>query len=735
MKHLISTAALLVASFPFFGSLALAQTPLVLENDCLKMSFWVCDSTKRPPEERGQGAIRSCGLHFDVLDRRTGRVWKQAEAGIQASGFQASKDFVSFDLNLPGQPKEYRATVRLDSGKPEFVVELTAPTETEIRSPVFYPPAFQPKPGDRIIVPIGEGISYPVEVSDSPLGIRPYYSGHGVTMAFFAVQEDRVLKSGESTGGSAYMAICETPDNSGIHLLRVAGDGSDNKPEPQTDFDKANSDGQLLTVRQAWGADRGKWGPGRGERENNGNRQTTNVRVSNVSPCPSGFGLRRVRFVFFDGGGHVAICKRYRQYAQERGLVVPFAEKIKRNPARKAKLGKLFGAANVWVLSGEFRSEFKNLYDEATGNYRKSPETQKFMNDQLAIYRDMRTHGMDHLLVGAGSDGAHVRQINEIDGALSSRYDIYQDVMDPAQYDNLTAIKKEWPKESYPQDLRVNCDGSLARGWQVPQKDPAKPMVGCNQLCDRQVVPYARKRIAEELKVKPYTCRFIDVTACSDWSECWSPAHPTTRSESREFKSKLLALPGEEFNLVLGSETGHEAFVPVCDYFEGMLSLIVCRVPDSGRNMAKIWNEVPANVAKYQVGESYRLPLFELVYHECVVSYWYWCDYNNKLPSLWGKRDLFNALYGTPPMYVVRPDNWPEFRERIFASYRVAEPVSKLTAQSEMTNHRILTADWAVQQTVFANGVRVTANFGAVDYSMSDGFVLKPGASRIEEGL
>lgn len=44
--------------------------------------------------------------------------------------------------------------------------------------------------------------------------------------------------------------------------------------------------------------------------------------------------------------------------------------------------------------------------------------------------------------------------------------------------------------------------------------------------------------------------------------------------------------------------------------------------------------------------EAYRLPLFALVYHGCVVSYWYWGDYNNKLPALWGKRDLSNALYG-----------------------------------------------------------------------------------------
>lgn len=669
-----------------------SSTPPYLENAYLRVVF-------HPASDGGAGA------RLDVTDKRTGRVWKQADTGIQASGFELSKDSASFDLSLPRQSKGYRTVVRLEPDCAELVMELRAPPETPIQSPIFFPPAFQSAPGDRIIVPLGEGISFPAEVTDPPLGVRPYYSGHGVTMAFFAAAEDRILPSGESVGGPAYMAICETADNSAIELLRNAGAFS---PIKRTENTRSN--GELLTVRQVWGADRGKFG------------------------YP-----RRVRLVFLDGGGHVAICKRYRQHARQHGLVVPFAEKVRRNPARKARLEKLFGAANIWVLSGEFRSESKNLYDEATGNYRESADTQRFMDAQLAIYRDMRAHGVDRLLIGAGSDAAHLRQINAIDGALSSRYDIYQDVMDPAQYGNLTAIKNEWPKESFPHDLRLNQDGSRAGGWQVPLKTPIvrdgkeTAWVSCNQLCDRQALPYARQRIANELNTKPYAARFIDVTACSTWSECWSPAHPTSRSESRQFKADLLALPGNEFDLVLGSETGHEAFVPSCDYFEGMMSLAFCRVPDSGRNMVKIWDEVPAIVAKYQTGESYRLPLFELIYHDCVVSYWYWGDYNNKLPALWGKRDLFNALYGTPPMYVVSPDNWPQFRERIFASYRVAGPVSKLTAQSEMIDHRILTRDRTVQQASFANGVRVTVNFGAEDHPMPDGFILKPGSSNVHK--
>lgn len=124
----------------------------------------------------------------------------------------------------------------------------------------------------------------------------------------------------------------------------------------------------------------------------------------------------------------------------------------------------------------------------------------------------------------------------------------------------------------------------------------------------------------------------------------------------------------------------------------------------------------------------------KLVFHDCVVSYWYWGDYNNKLPKIWHKRDLFNALYGTPPMYLFDKQGWAENKHRIAASYQLAAPVSRMTGRSPMVSHAYLTADRKVQQTRFANGVVVTVNFGKTALTLEDGFVLKPQEYRLEEG-
>jgi hypothetical protein len=157
-----------------------------------------------------------------------------------------------------------------------------------------------------------------------------------------------------------------------------------------------------------------------------------------------------------------------------------------------------------------------------------------------------------------------------------------------------------------------------------------------------------------------------------------------------------------------------------------MLSLGPYRVPDAGRQMQKIWTEVPERVAKYQLGHECRLPLWELVYHDCVVAQWYWGDYNNKLPALWAKRDLFNILYGTPPMFMFTRGFWDENKDRFARSYKDVCAVARAVGYAEMTDHRFLTGDRSVQQTHFGNGVIVTVNFGDKPFRLADRTELPP---------
>jgi hypothetical protein len=350
--------------------------------------------------------------------------------------------------------------------------------------------------------------------------------------------------------------------------------------------------------------------------------------------------------------------------------------------------------------------------------------------DAVKISQEMRAAGIERILWSRGGSAEAMKALNDMK-VLSSRYDIYQDVMDPGNFKSINWVHPDWTTAAWPKDIILRADGGWLHGWGVEGKNGQ--WFDCGVICDSRAIPYAQERIPAELAVKPYRCRFIDTTTAAPWNECYSTNHPMTRTESRVWKMKLLEYVSRDQKLVTGCETGHDAAVPFLHYFEGMLSLGPYRVPDSGRDMQRIWTEVPEPVAKYQLGHACRLPLWQLVYHDCVVAQWYWGDYNNKLPALWDKRDLFNLLYGTPPMFMFNRNLWEKEKARFVQSYKNTCPYVREVGYSEMTNHKFLTPDRNVQQTCFANGVTITVNFGDREFTLASGKQLKPMGFLVEE--
>ena len=573
---------------------------------------------------------------FIVTDKRTGRAWA-GTAGLESYAMgqlDAPAAANSFDIHCLESLRSYKISVALAPDGPEFTVQIdsTEPMDGNLA----YPPPLTSKGGDRLIIPMNEGIGFPVEERDITVRRIHAYGGHGICMPFWGQVEDAT--------GAGMVAILETPDDAAIEIV----------PDKN----------ELLHVAPSW------------------------------EPSKKEFRYpRTIRYVFFDKGGHVAVCKRYREYAKQTGLYVPFTEKVKRNP----NIDKLLGAANIWYWD----------------------------KNKVELVKEMQSLGMNRILWSSGGSAEELVEMNKINGVLTSRYDIYQDIMDPARFDEVQWVHGDWTTEAWPHDINwTSPDGTWRKGWEVDQKDHLSPRIPCAVICDAKAVPYAHARITKELETKPFAARFIDTTVAAPWFECYHPDHPMTRSDSRKHKMELLKLIGD-LGLVCGSETGHDASVPFCDYFEGMLSFGPYRVDDSGRDMLRIFDEVPSQIERFQVNPALRLPLWELVYHDCVVAQWYWGDYNNKLPTVWRKRDLFNALYGTPPMYMFTRQNWAENKAKFAESYKTAATVARATAYAEMTDHKILSPDRLVQQTFFSNGVIVTVNFGEKPFQLRDGSTLK----------
>ncbi|OHB78316.1 MAG: hypothetical protein A2Z25_22950 [Planctomycetes bacterium RBG_16_55_9] len=574
---------------------------------------------------------------LSVTDKRIPLTWRQRVL-VRGEATQASQNADGIDMTWrqQGLDMDIRVKLRLDAEQPEFTLERSA--GEDLKGSVGFPHPFVTEPGTYLVVPMNEGISYPVEDESIKPSWLVAYGGHGICMPFWGV----------TNGQEGHAAILETPDDATIRIDRV-----ENK----------------LCIAPRWDSQKGAFG------------------------YP-----RKLRYVFFDKGGYVAICKRYRSYAKEAGLLKTLAQKRDKNP----NVDLLIGAVNAW----------------------------SWERDALSLVRQMKSLGIERILWSRRQSPEVIEAMNAMPGVLTSRYDIYQDLMDPQIVkDKLRGVHPDWTQAGFPGDIMLDPKGEPRPGWRVRGTDGE--MYPCAVLCDKQALKHARERVPDELKTHAYRCRFIDTTTASPWRECYHPDHPMTRSDSRHWKMELLRYMSEDMKLVTGSETGHDAAVPYVHYFEGMLSLGPYRVPDAGRSMGKIWDEVPEQVAKFQVGHKYRLPLWELVYHDCVVAQWYWGDYNNKLPSIWDKRDLFNILYGTPPMFMFTRQVWEQYKDRFVQSYKNVCPIARAVGYAEMTDHRFLTKDRDVQQTTFANGVSITVNFGEKPYPLGDGHVVAPMSSHV----
>ncbi len=421
---------------------------------------------------------------------------------------------------------------------------------------------------------------------------------------------------------------------------------------------------------------------------------------------------RRFRYCFFSEASPMNMARRYRRYAKEAGHLVTFKEKKAKNPKRAAAIDLLEGAPNVWYWA--------------------------LKGDKAGMARKLKAIGFDNFLysyitrpdLGADVTAAEIAEVAKVPRVLQSEYDIYTDLVDPKNLEKIDFVRPHWPEEAWDLDEIVReRDGSVRYGWTVPLKnDPLKkPVIGCALVCESKALKYLYERVAKRQAECPeLAARFIDVTG-TIVQECWNAKHPIDKYESAQARRKILGALGERFDLVSGTESGLECVVPDCDYFEGNFSSSAC---GSGRDMARI-EEEPEYVAVANDPRT-RVPFWEMVYHDCVVSYWYWCDYNNKYPKVWWRRDLLNAVTGTPPMYIVTEENFESFRERLAESVKVTVPAAKATAESPMANYRWLTSDRLVQQSVFENGFTVTVNFGDTPYLMSDGYVLRPRSHRFK---
>ncbi|MGC8668225.1 MAG: glycoside hydrolase [Chthonomonadales bacterium] len=400
---------------------------------------------------------------------------------------------------------------------------------------------------------------------------------------------------------------------------------------------------------------------------------------------------RSVLYRFVSHGGYVALAKAYRGYAAQQGLVVPFRQKLKKNP----NIARLFGAPDVWG------------------------------NASLAFARQAKEAGVDKMLIQGRTTPKDMAAIRDL-GYLPSEYDNYTDILPVAPGKEIDANHDILPDHAV-----MLANGRRMTAWLTWDKKTQ-----FMKRCPAFWVPTARIVIPKVLEQYPFLGRFIDVTTAEGLYECYDPNHPLTKTQKRRCGEELLSYV-RSLHLVTGGEHGIWWSVPYLDYIEGMMSggaryyswpaghLIHPKSKDE--QFVEPWGNRTASFndyLKWGIGHQWRAPLWELVFHDCIVSTWYWGDASDFLldaaPEITPKKDAFNILYGTIPLlWADSGGSWTKNRTAFLRTYRNTCKLHEVLAGTEMLSHEFLTQDHDVQRTRFSNGVTVVVNFGEHPYSIA----------------
>lgn len=413
---------------------------------------------------------------------------------------------------------------------------------------------------------------------------------------------------------------------------------------------------------------------------------STNLQIASLGTLR----YERVVRIYVTGADIVAIAKKYRRKVIEQGRFIPWDEKI----ARRPRLERLFGALMCYI------GYCKDDVDYVEGC-------------QL-----LKAYGFDRALVYPGRFSIYHPDIR-MGGvpAINLPGETVEDIRslgyEVAPWSWLNEALDTGPEIQ--KIFRRDMDGNSIPNWTID-----------DQLwyltCYSTIEAYQRRALAN--RIPDMSWDHFDVLACVPPMECYAHDHPghtqrpMTRSEDRQWVRQTF-LADQEAGLIVSSENFNDAYS--LEYDIGSV---------------KAWPQ-------YGPWPFWPVPLTMLVYHDSLVhSWWEIHSYNNA----WrGRTSMLSGLFeyggGRPRLMAALdalmgcpPDVFPfgaqygytgHGKETFLYRYRyedpevqialkAALPVSHLhrrIGKQEMVHFKFLSEDGYLQETAFADGTRVVANF------------------------
>lgn len=400
---------------------------------------------------------------------------------------------------------------------------------------------------------------------------------------------------------------------------------------------------------------------------------------------------RTVKYCFVKDGDYNDLCKVYRKYAKEKALLVTLKEKAARNPL----VNKFIGSAIVHTGIKTHISPDSAYYDNE--NLEKNDYVVPFAVREAQV-RKLKALGLEKVylhLDGWGNPGYDNQHPDYLPAcAAAGGWHAMKSLSDSMKEMNyMFAIHDQYrdyyfDAKTYDPDFSmVAPDGTKpdfcrwAGGWQT-------------YICASQSPLYLKRNFTELFKQGiQLEGTYLDVFTCNEADECAHPWHKMSRKECIGFRKDCFDYLIAHEILPSSEEVVDWAIPSVVTAHYGPYSFML----EKGKE--------PQGVP---------VPLFNLVYHDCVVLPWMM---DEDRPE--GDYMLYALLNGGGAYVDCEAEG--EALEREIERYRIVADLQEKVAAYEMVSHRFVDGDYQRQETVFGDGTVVSVNLKDGTYHISNG--------------
>ncbi|MHC4169286.1 MAG: glycoside hydrolase [Planctomycetota bacterium] len=340
------------------------------------------------------------------------------------------------------------------------------------------------------------------------------------------------------------------------------------------------------------------------------------------------------------------------------------------------------------------------------------------------MLRQFQEHGFDRMrLCVAGWEGVEKRpavaRLAYEMGYLFGTYDSYHSIHDPASL----GTDNTWPTARF--DRHLYDTGRVLRRDGTP-RGGFKGIGG--KLSPLAARPYVEKRVRRNMQNVPYSYYFVDCDAYGEIYDDYSPRHRAGQADDARARADRMRWISETYKVPIGSEGGCFLFADTIHVSEGIFGpLFGWGDPDMKNRGSKYFlgryyppdgpeifvKQVPMK-EQYQFfyhNPRFRLPLYETVFHDSVVTTNHWQNGSLKFDNMIDTVELTGLLYMAPPLYHMNLDEFAKHGETMKRYYKFFSPLHRELGFSQMTDFNWLSPDRLLQRTVFEDKVEMVANF------------------------